>query len=94
MNLPGRDKTQRSITMESATPYILFFTAIGIIGSFVIGFMLGWFGNDLIYAFLNKNRIQPLHPEMFDENGNLVPDEILAVRFENTDDLDQYDDED
>jgi hypothetical protein len=56
--------------------------------------MLGWFGNDLIYAFLNKNRIQPLHPEMFDENGNLVPDEILAVRFENTDDLDQYDDED
>jgi hypothetical protein len=80
--------------MESATPYILFFTAIGIIGSFVIGFMLGWFGNDLIYAFLNKNRIQPLHPEMFDENGNLVPDEILAVRFENTDDLDQYDDED
>jgi len=25
------------------------------------------------------------HPEMFDENGNLSPDEILAVRFENYD---------
>ena len=23
------------------------------------------------------------HPEMFDENGNLIPDEILALRFEN-----------
>jgi hypothetical protein len=23
------------------------------------------------------------HPEMFDSNGNIIPDEILAVRFEN-----------
>ena len=75
--------------MESVTPYILFFSGIGIIGSFVVGFMLGWFGNDIVYAFLNKNRIQPLHPEMFDENGQLIPDEIVAVRFEN-----DYEDED
>ena len=80
--------------MESATPYILFFSAIGIIGSFAIGFMLGWFGNDIIYAFLNKNRIQPMHPEMFDENGQLIPDEIVAVRFENSEDFEDYDDED
>lgn len=80
--------------MESATPYILFFSGVGIIGSFAIGFIAGWFGNDIIYAFLNKNRIQPLHPEMFDENGQLIPDEILAVRFENSDDYEEYDDED
>lgn len=80
--------------MESATPYILFFSAIGIIGSFAIGFMLGWFGNDIVYAFLNKNRIQPMHPEMFDENGQLIPDEIVAVRFENSEDFEEYDDED
>lgn len=80
--------------MESATPYILFFSGIGIIGSFVIGFMLGWFGNDIVYAFLNKNRIQPMHPEMFDENGQLIPDEIVAVRFENSEDFEEYDDED
>ena len=24
-----------------------------------------------------------MHPECLDENGNLLPDEILAVRFEN-----------
>jgi len=80
--------------MESATPYILFFSGIGIIGSFVIGFMLGWFGNDIVYSFLNKNRIQPMHPEMFDENGQLIPDEIVAVRFENSEDFEDYDDED
>lgn len=78
--------------MESATPYILFFSGVGIIGSFVIGFMLGWFGNDIVYSFLNKNRIQPLHPEMFDENGQLIPDEIVAVRFENDDDEEDYED--
>ena len=80
--------------MESATPYILFFSGIGIIGSFIIGVMIGWFGNDIIYAFLNKNRIQPMHPEMFDENGQLIPDEIVAVRFENTEDFEDYDTED
>jgi hypothetical protein len=77
--------------METATPYILFFSGIGIIGSFAIGFMLGWFSNDIVYSFLNKNRIQPLHPEMFDENGQLIPDEIVAVRFENEDDEDYED---
>jgi len=31
---------------------------------------------------------------MFDENGNVLPDEILAVRFENGyDELDQEDDD-
>jgi len=78
--------------MESATPYILFFSGIGIIGSFVIGFIIGWFGNDITYAFLNKNKLQPLHPEMFDENGQLIPDEILAVRFENDDEDEDYED--
>ena len=32
------------------------------------------------------------HPEMFDENGNVLPDEILAVRFEN--DYESYEDND
>ena len=79
--------------MESATPYILFFSGISVIGSFVIGLIVGWFGNDIIYAFLNKNRIQPLHPEMFDENGQLIPDEIVAVRFENSEDFEDYDED-
>ena len=33
------------------------------------------------------------HPEMFDENGNLSPDEILAVRFENNYDTNTENDE-
>jgi hypothetical protein len=33
------------------------------------------------------------HPEMFDANGQLVPDEIVAVRFENNYDNDTEDDD-
>ena len=74
--------------MESATPYILFFCGAGIIGSFLIGVMIGWFANDIVCAFL-RNRQASMHPEMFDENGNIIPDEILALRFENDYDYDE-----
>lgn len=39
-----------------------------------IGIIIGWLAKE---HFKKKT-----HPEMFDENGNLLPDEILAVRFE------------
>ena len=80
--------------MESATPYILFFCGTGIIGSFLIGVMIGWFANDIVCAFLNKNKQVLVHPEMFDENGNIIPDEIVAVRFENDYDYDEEEEED
>ena len=80
--------------MESATPYILFFCGAGIIGSFFLGLMVGWFGNDLVYAFLNKAKQPIMHPEMFDQNGNMLPDEILAVRFENDYETQEHDEED
>ena len=72
--------------MESATPYILFFCGAGIIGSFFIGLMVGWFGNDLTYAFLNKANQIPMHPEISSHlrafafyRGCLSPDiEILC----------------
>tara|TARA_B100001996_G_C18570947_1_gene558421 strand:+ start:192 stop:524 length:333 start_codon:yes stop_codon:yes gene_type:complete len=54
--------------------------------SFVIGTLVGWVGRDYL---LNYREIPRPHPEMFDINGNLLPDEIVAFRFENN-----YDDND
>lgn len=56
---------------------------------FFVGGVVGWLARE------NSNQIQPIytHPEMFDENGNVLPDEILAVRFENNYDPDDDDDE-
>jgi hypothetical protein len=34
-----------------------------------------------------------MHPEFFDNDGNIIPDEILAVRFENDYDSFEEDDE-
>ena len=55
---------------------------------FFVGGVLGWLARE--HQFLT----QPVytHPEMFDENGNILPDEILAVRFENS--YDEFDEED
>ena len=46
---------------------------------FFVGGMVGWLAKEHVY------NTQPVytHPEMFDENGNVLPDEILAVRFGN-----------
>tara|TARA_Y100000401_G_scaffold8878_1_gene6075 strand:- start:7587 stop:7907 length:321 start_codon:yes stop_codon:yes gene_type:complete len=54
---------------------------------FFVGGMVGWLAKEHVYA------TQPVytHPEMFDENGNVLPDEILAVRFEN--DYGDYDED-
>ena len=54
---------------------------------FFVGGVVGWLAKEHFYT----NNIAYTHPEMFDENGNVLPDEILAVRFENNYD---YDDED
>lgn len=54
----------------------------------LVGGIIGWLTNQYLY---NTNPVYT-HPEMFDENGNIIPDEILAVRFENYDDS-TYEDE-
>jgi hypothetical protein len=56
---------------------------------FFVGGVVGWLARENTWV------TQPIytHPEMFDENGNVLPDEILAVRFENGyDELDEEDD--
>jgi hypothetical protein len=50
----------------------------------LVGGVIGWLTKQHVY---NSQSLQVYtHPEMFDENGNIIPDEILAVRFENYDD--------
>ena len=47
----------------------------------LVGGVVGWLAKE------HQFQTQPVytHPEMFDENGNLSADEILAVRFEQHD---------
>ena len=49
---------------------------------FSLGSIVGWRVRDYM---LNYQEIPKPHPEMFDMNGNLVPDEVIAFNFENYD---------
>ena len=57
----------------------------------LVGGMIGWMARQ--HSYDTTPQIVYSHPEMFDSNGNLVPDEILALRIENHDrELDEDDD--
>ena len=51
------------------------------------GSLLGW----VVKTYLDQTRMPFVHPEMFDGDGNIIPDEILSVRFENGFDSDEED---
>ena len=57
----------------------------------LIGLVIGWVSREYM---MNYREVPRPHPEMFDMNGNLVPDEIVAFRFENYDSNENPDEED
>tara|TARA_Y100001968_G_scaffold230821_1_gene213663 strand:- start:109 stop:348 length:240 start_codon:yes stop_codon:yes gene_type:complete len=58
----------------------------------MVGGMIGWMARQ--HSYETTPQMVYSHPEMFDANGNVLPDEILAVRFENTHDTSEdYDEE-
>ena len=80
--------------LQEVTPFILFYAGFAILATFVIGFFAGWITNNVIGQFLSRPVPYAVHPEMFDENGQVIPDEILALRFENDNDTNEEDDDD
>lgn len=44
---------------------------------FIVGGIVGW----LFYKNIKDNRPPYLHPEFFDQNGNIIPDEVVSVSF-------------
>jgi hypothetical protein len=72
-----------AVTLTLSTIISILFLLVGS----VIGYLLKE------YVIERNSTFIPTHPEMFDENGNIIPDEVMAVRFENTlDDFEETDD--
>ena len=78
LKIGGRDMLAISLVFGSFLT--LLFLIVGAIG--------GWVAREY---FMNYQDVK-VHPEMFDGNGNLVPDEIVAFRFENYDNNEEDDD--
>ena len=56
----------------------------------VVGLIGGWVAREYM---MNYREIPRPHPEMFDVQGNLIPDEVIAFNFENYHDYEINDDE-
>ena len=78
LKIGGRDMLAISLVFGSFLTIL--FLIVGAIG--------GWVAREY---FMNYHDVK-VHPEMFDGNGNLLPDEIVAFRFENYDNNEEDDD--
>ena len=57
----------------------------------LVGGMIGWMARQ--HSYETTPQVIYTHPEMFDANGQLVPDEILALRIETHDTSEDHIDE-
>ena len=67
---------------------LTFGTLVAVLFLFVGG-IIGW----LYKQHQQKTDIYEMHPEMYDLKGNVIPDEIIAFRFENVNFDSEIDDE-
>lgn len=72
-----------------STPVILFFSTMLTGLFFIVGITVGWTANDFFYNMMAKDDV--LHPEMYDEEGLIINEELLSVRFVDDDYYDDYD---
>ena len=70
--------------MEQTIVTLTLMTLVSII-ALLVGGMIGWMARQ--HSYETTPQVVYTHPEMFDENGQLVPDEILALRIENNYDI-------
>lgn len=57
-------------------------TVLVTIGAFVLGIVVSWLAKGYIEDFIQNAAYAKsiTHPEMFDENGNMIQDELIYVR--------------
>lgn len=63
------------------TTVILTFSTILMVLFGIVGGLVGWTANDFLYAYMNTRANLPQHPEMYDDEGMVVNEELLSVRF-------------
>ena len=75
-------KLKKRRTMEQAI--IVLSVMVGVL-TLGFGAIIGY----LVRSYIQDTTIRYSHPEMFDANGNPLPDEIIAFRFEGNQPLDE-----
>ncbi len=74
--------TQATVVYFSATVSFIFLC---------VGVIAGWTANEKLHEFMyGRAQEDSIHPEMLDDEGYLINEELLSVRFV---DEDEFDDE-
>ena len=73
--------------MSETLVVTLTLTTVVTILALLVGGMIGWMARQ--HSYETTTQVVYTHPEMFDANGQLVPDEILALRIETHDSTDE-----
>tara|TARA_B100000902_G_C27111947_1_gene814069 strand:+ start:246 stop:479 length:234 start_codon:yes stop_codon:yes gene_type:complete len=67
------------------------------IGAFILGITVSWLAKGYVEDFIENAAYAKsvTHPEMLDENGNILQDELIYIRpnFDVWDEIDQEDDD-
>lgn len=74
------------------TNVILFFSSVGMVMFLAIGGIVGWIYKETVDASIYAKSGGITHPEMLDEDGYLINEELYSVRFVDNelDDEDDY----
>ena len=76
--------------MSETLVVTLTLTTVVSVLALLVGGMIGWMARQ--HSYETTPQVAYTHPEMFDANGQLVPDEILALRIETHDTDEETDD--
>ena len=77
--------------METLVITLTLTTVVSLL-ALLVGGMIGWMARQ--HSYETTPQVVYTHPEMFDANGQLVPDEILALRIETHDTSEENDEDD
>ena len=73
------------------TPEIIYFSALTSVLVLLVGGVVGWLGrqayNEHIYDTAAQH--EEMHPEMYDEEGHFINEELLSVRFIDEDEIEE-----
>ena len=74
-----------------ATTYVLFFSATSSFLFFFVGIVAGWTAKDFMhdYFYTEEESVSNMHPEMYDQAGQYIHEELYSVKFVYEDDLNE-----
>jgi len=75
-----------------ASNELMFISGALMVMFLALGVVIGWMSNDFLYHFMHTRNNLPRHPEMYDDNGVVIDDELLTVKFIDDDSEDCYED--